>query len=602
MDPVVLPGDSGQIEVPSGNGQKDIFIGRYTTAGEPSWGYILGGPEDDFAEGVAVDRRGDIYFSGLFGSTFDIDPGPEVVMIAPVDWPTNHYIAKFDSAGTFLHVLTLVTHGDMEGLCMGFDAENNLILGGTNRGPLDLDGGPGEVIVPGPLTHWSGFVAKYDPNGVLLDHTVISGHSWVDVMDIVVKPDGSFVVAGSFEDELYIGPTPETWLNGAPRSNFYAAYDPSFQLSWAINIGAALEPQTQHICEAVGGGHIVCGHFFGEFNATYVDGTTETFSAPHPGHLFLARIGSAGGLSWFKQLPISSTPIQVINGLVAHGDGTFSAELSYVDMELEMGTPDAELVTPGFPIYNMGFARYDMETGELRSFHGFEENAGYNILELCDAPTGPYMLGTYQSGSINVAVDEAPYVLTGGTSVLVRYCDAPTDIKMEADRTARSLLNDTIYTCEATVIALSGAGSFNWYLSPNDMEPFFQGSSFKAPAPSVSVTYFIVGLNGTCASDPSTITIAPCAHVDVSSNEGSNGLHVFPVPARSVLQVDPRDLAGELWRIDLVDILGRTVVTVEPTDSGPVMIAVDHLGTGRYNMVAHFRSGRRVLHAVLISP
>lgn len=72
-------------------GGADLFVARYDTAGEPSWGMRAGGSGDDQGRGVCVARTGHIYVAGAFEDTVSlagsalISAGDADVLLARLD-------------------------------------------------------------------------------------------------------------------------------------------------------------------------------------------------------------------------------------------------------------------------------------------------------------------------------------------------------------------------------------------------------------------------------------------------------------------------------------------------------------------------------------
>jgi hypothetical protein len=57
-------------------GGHDIFVVKLTSAGNSSWAETLGGTDDEFAGGIAVDPTGGVHLVGSFVGTVDFDPDP----------------------------------------------------------------------------------------------------------------------------------------------------------------------------------------------------------------------------------------------------------------------------------------------------------------------------------------------------------------------------------------------------------------------------------------------------------------------------------------------------------------------------------------------
>ena len=70
-----FPARFGGVTVKS-TGGKDGYVGKYTSAGAPSWVRRFGGPDDDAGFGVSVDSAGSPHVVGVFTKFAEFDGHP----------------------------------------------------------------------------------------------------------------------------------------------------------------------------------------------------------------------------------------------------------------------------------------------------------------------------------------------------------------------------------------------------------------------------------------------------------------------------------------------------------------------------------------------
>ena len=93
-------------------GYTDIFISKLNSAGEFQWAKTMGSALDDYEGGIAVDVSGNVYFTGTFQSTADLDPSNEVKNFVSTGG-RDIFISKLNSAGSALISSMALTPGEI---------------------------------------------------------------------------------------------------------------------------------------------------------------------------------------------------------------------------------------------------------------------------------------------------------------------------------------------------------------------------------------------------------------------------------------------------------------------------------------------------------
>jgi gliding motility-associated-like protein len=215
------------------------------------WAKQMGGSESVDARGISVvtDKAGNIYSTGFFTGTVDFDPGPGIFTLDPIGGQ-DFYVSKLDSRGRFLWVRhldfigpflsatgksitidananiyitgeiaeslftpncfiskldsagNLVWFRRMEGSSSGTslktDAAGNVYTTGLFSGTVDLDPGPGVLVLGNPIIFASAaFICKLDSDGNFLMAKEIGGYH-------EVNPGGGGGVYGQIATNVYI--------------------------------------------------------------------------------------------------------------------------------------------------------------------------------------------------------------------------------------------------------------------------------------------------------------------------------------------------------------------------------------------------------------
>jgi hypothetical protein len=510
--PLVIPHNTG--------GAGDGFVGRYHSDGTPSWGFWLGSTDFDAATGVDMDNEGNVYLGFMFEGSFDMDPGPDSAMIAPADGDRDLVIIKYDSAGHYLHAIHLVSDynnpsaGQIER--MGFDADNNLYIAGFFRNQMDLDPSTGQAIVTGNGNSDCGFVAKYSPDGQLLQYFTLPSTGYdSEVMDLVVDLDGSIFVVGIFSDSLDLDPGPGSlFIDGPNTAAFAARFDAALQPVWGRSLAATgIDHHAFAACSGLNGGLIFNGNFRGDITVTLLDGTVLNMNGGfNETSTYLAALDADGQFIWFKQFEVGQRGD--FDELAAKDDGTFYGAMHFFgDFNMDPGASNFTVSTSGFPTYDMGLVRYTMAEGDFLLGHDFVGGGGinYNHVELLGSSL--YMSGTY-SGNLHPDIPQTANVLTPGGLALIKYCHVPENITY-------SVQGDTLFLCPGadTLIVAAGAEQFLWYDTLVGGVPIGSGDTLLLPSVDQSVTVYVEGVNGICVSQrvPIHVVLRPQVALSMDS-------------------------------------------------------------------------------------
>lgn len=162
----------------------DPFILKLNPAGNMVWVKQLAGVTNTFAyaKAMELDASGNIYTSGFVKGRFDMDPGPDSVMVNSVA-AGGPFVSKLDADGNFIWGKVFGGSTMAQSYGIGVDAAQNVYTTGFFKDTIDLDPGPDTAII----------IAAPGAQGVFINK---------------LAPIAS-------------GPLPLTWLNVEGRLNSY---------------------------------------------------------------------------------------------------------------------------------------------------------------------------------------------------------------------------------------------------------------------------------------------------------------------------------------------------------------------------------------------
>lgn len=158
----------------------------------------LGGSNEDFSRGIAIDSKGNAY---VIGNTFSLDfPTVNPIQSSKGDFfDTDSFVAKIDPTGSTLIYVTYLggSHNDF-GRGIAVDPGGNAyIVGNTNSADFPT-ANPFQPIFGGGRSFGDAFIAKLDPTGsTLIYSTYLGGDSPDEGKAIAVDLEGYAYVTGN---------------------------------------------------------------------------------------------------------------------------------------------------------------------------------------------------------------------------------------------------------------------------------------------------------------------------------------------------------------------------------------------------------------------
>ncbi|MHA2276641.1 MAG: SBBP repeat-containing protein, partial [Candidatus Kariarchaeaceae archaeon] len=230
-----------------GKAYSDIFILKYDSSGKRLWKRTWGGSDDEWAPEIALDASGNAFISGSTESYGTGNP--------------DAFILKLDSSGNKLWAKTWGA------------SERDLGMG------IALDDLGNPVIMGQTLSYGSGyddvFLLKYNSSGNLLWNNTWGGVDPEYVNGMVLDVSGNTCITG------------QTWSYGAgPADVFLLKYDSAGNLLWDKTWGGSSGESGREIAVDASGN-------------MYITGETPSYGAGHE-DAFLLKYDSSGNLLWAK--------------------------------------------------------------------------------------------------------------------------------------------------------------------------------------------------------------------------------------------------------------------------------------------------------------
>lgn len=262
----------------------------------------------NYLNSVAADEEGNVYSTGFFWGTIDLDPGTGN-LIRTSSGQSDMFISKVDSNGQLIWARHIGGKGADEGKQLTLDKDGNVYVTGhfghsSDADTVDFDPGTGEhkLVSNG---NWDAFVLKLDKDGQFVWAKHIGGKQADQGYAIAVDPSGNVIVGGYFTDTADFDPGSGQYQLGRAGNNedaFLCKLDSRGTFVWARQLGGkgASEWVTGITTDAAGN-IFAAGDFSDTAEFHPVAGTHRRISAGDR-DAFTARFDPAGSIEWVRTI------------------------------------------------------------------------------------------------------------------------------------------------------------------------------------------------------------------------------------------------------------------------------------------------------------
>jgi len=288
-----FPTSSSPLQASHAGGYLDAFVTKLDATGSSLvYSTYLGGGNDDFATGIAIDASGNAYVTG---STFSMDfPTSSSAFQTSRAGETDVFVTKLDAAGSSLVYSTYLGGGNDEtGQDIAVDDSGSVSVTGTTFSTdFPTSSSPLQASFAGVT---DAFVTKLDAAGASLVYsTFLGGVSDDDATGIAVDASGYAYVTGSTLSTDF--PTSSGPLQASKAGGFDAfvtKLDTAGSLVYSTYVGGASNDDATGIAVDVGGNAYVTGYT----TSTDFPTTSTPLQASHAGgylDAFVTKLDAAG--------------------------------------------------------------------------------------------------------------------------------------------------------------------------------------------------------------------------------------------------------------------------------------------------------------------
>jgi len=216
-------------------GKYDIYVAKYTPNSNLLWVKKAGGPDYDYARGIADDGSGNILVTGYFSETMTFDTGEvnETILTSPGH--EDIFVAKYAPSGDLLWVKNPGGPSKERSSDITSDDSGNILVSGVFKKTATFGSGEANETTFTSAGLFDVYLAKYAPSGDLLWVKKAGGTEEDALTAVATDGSGSVLGAGIFRGTAVFGEGEinETVLISDGEMDFFISkYTPDGDLLW----------------------------------------------------------------------------------------------------------------------------------------------------------------------------------------------------------------------------------------------------------------------------------------------------------------------------------------------------------------------------------
>jgi hypothetical protein len=282
------------------NGGQDAFVAKFDNTGDLLWDIPFGGlgtSTNETVNAVAVDNANNVYVTGVYYGTIDVDPQPTVSYLIS-NGQSDVFVIKYDANGSLVWAKSMGGSQWEAANEVVVDGSGNVYVTGLFYGTGDYDPGAGttNLVSNG---NYDVFVTKLDSNGDLVWANSFGSSADDYGNSIAVDASGNVIVGGYFQGTVDFDPGTGTdnLSSAGVKDMFVAKYDAAGNHVWASRFGGSGDDNCKFVTTDASGNIYHCGNF-----ATTADmdpGTgTANYTSNGSTDAYVQKLDANGQVVW----------------------------------------------------------------------------------------------------------------------------------------------------------------------------------------------------------------------------------------------------------------------------------------------------------------
>jgi len=228
----------GAFDGNTSSGSSDMILIKYNNKFQKQWSRQLGGPNDDYGNGIAADSLGNVYVAGGSGDGFD------GYTVSGGGYIRDVFITKYNADGTKQWTEQFGSDSDDTTGGIVIDGSNNMYVVGSFNGVLDSESPVGDYDI---------FIVKYSSDRVKQWTRRLGGTGREMVRDIAIDSSANIYLTGYTNSSLD---------GNSALGNydiFVAKYNSNGEKQWTKQIGSSSDDRGYSIAVDDSGSSYITG-------------------------------------------------------------------------------------------------------------------------------------------------------------------------------------------------------------------------------------------------------------------------------------------------------------------------------------------------------
>lgn len=283
----------------SHKGGFDAFVAKLTADGELTWTTFLGGSDDDYGTGIAIDGAGSVYVTGLTYSDSLRGGSNNAPANNSQKGGVDAFVAKLTADGALAWTTFLGGSGTDYGFAISLDSSGNPHAAGSTLSD-NFKGGSNNTGMNNARKGFDdAFVVKLTSSGAMTWGTHVGGSDEDLGYGVAVDSSGNVYVNGETASNDFSARN--NTYRGGNKDGFLAKVSSAGALAWSTYLGGAFADWASGVAIDGSNSLYVAGYTEGGFTG----GSSNAWANNIPkggSDAFAARMTTAGALTWATYL------------------------------------------------------------------------------------------------------------------------------------------------------------------------------------------------------------------------------------------------------------------------------------------------------------
>ena len=159
-----------------GGGFSDCYLQKIDANNEIIWTIAIGGPNTDLALTLAIDANNNVWITGKYSGSIDLDPSNNTVNLAsdPTSGVDCFLACYSGQTGAYITHKDISSGGILEIRAIKFTENQQVIIGGTFQFTVDFDFSAGTLSKTSFVNSYDGFIANYNAD--------FTSNNWLNIL------------------------------------------------------------------------------------------------------------------------------------------------------------------------------------------------------------------------------------------------------------------------------------------------------------------------------------------------------------------------------------------------------------------------------------